>query len=85
MSTGSSSSPTNSSTEQSAYPEQRHAGKVGYGPNYHPEATMTDKIVGLSEEIHGKLAHKPDLIERGHDKKTGKTRRRNLMGLDVCI
>ncbi|KAF5354232.1 hypothetical protein D9756_007232 [Leucocoprinus leucothites] len=74
-SSGSGSTPTSPSADPT-YPEQRHAGKVGYGPNYKQGATMMDKISGLSEEIHGKLAHKPELVQEGREKKTGELRRK---------
>ncbi|KAF9028901.1 hypothetical protein BDZ89DRAFT_951019 [Hymenopellis radicata] len=55
----------------SEYPEQRHAGAIGYGPNYHAGPTMTDKIVGMKEVVKGKVTKNPDLIQHGQERKTG--------------
>ncbi|TFY50811.1 hypothetical protein EVG20_g11315, partial [Dentipellis fragilis] len=45
----------------SAYPPQRHAGKVGYGPHYGDSgAGIGDEITGLKEEVLGKRREKAD-------------------------
>ncbi|KAF9465901.1 hypothetical protein BDZ94DRAFT_1296101 [Collybia nuda] len=58
------------------YPEQKHAGKVGYGPNYNQGAGFTDKVVGLKEEVKGKLTKNHELVERGKDRRTGELKRK---------
>ncbi|KAJ3738732.1 hypothetical protein DFH05DRAFT_1516698 [Lentinula detonsa] len=65
------------STEED-YPEQRHAGAVGYGPNYRQGATLSDKISGLKEELKGKVTKNPELVEHGKEKKTGDLKRKEL-------
>ncbi|KAJ3712111.1 hypothetical protein DFJ43DRAFT_80220 [Lentinula guzmanii] len=60
------------------YPEQRHAGAVGYGPNYRQGATLSDKISGLKEELKGKVTKNPELVEHGKEKKTGDLKRKEL-------
>ncbi|KAJ3562945.1 hypothetical protein NP233_g9264 [Leucocoprinus birnbaumii] len=79
---GSGSESTSSPSMDSSYPEQRHAGKIGYGPNFRQSASMMDKLSGLTEEIHGKLAHNPELVKEGHEKRTGELKRRKALGLD---
>ncbi|KAJ3776191.1 hypothetical protein FB446DRAFT_722223 [Lentinula raphanica] len=63
---------------QEDYPEQRHAGAVGYGPNYRQGATLNDKISGLKEELKGKVTKNPDLVEHGKEKKTGELKKKEL-------
>ncbi|KAG5637278.1 hypothetical protein H0H81_005172 [Sphagnurus paluster] len=53
--------------DQTEYPEQRHAGKVGYGPAYHTGPTLGDKIKGFEEEIKGKLTRNPALVQHGKE------------------
>ncbi|TFK49667.1 hypothetical protein OE88DRAFT_1646107 [Heliocybe sulcata] len=53
------------------YPEQHHAGAVGYGPEYHKGATFGDKMSGLTEEAKGKITRKPEVVEHGHEMRTG--------------
>lgn len=53
------------------YPEQRHGGSVGLGPNYAKHPTMGDKVGGAMEEIKGKMLKKPEVAQHGHDRKTG--------------
>ncbi|KIO34154.1 hypothetical protein M407DRAFT_240764 [Tulasnella calospora MUT 4182] len=63
------------------YPEQKHAGKVGYGPNYaeaRGRVTMGEKIDGLKEEMKGKLKHDQHLVQEGHDKRTGELKRHQM-------
>ena len=90
MSSGASPSPTDNHSE---YPPQRHAGAVGYGPEYGKGAvclsvffgpTSTneyqqstgDKLEGLKEELKGKIMHEPDLVQHGHDLRTGELKRK---------
>ncbi|KIM40576.1 hypothetical protein M413DRAFT_446010 [Hebeloma cylindrosporum] len=63
-------------------PAQRHAGKVGLGPNYHAGPTLEDKVVGVKEEVLGKITHKPERIQHGHEVLTGEERRKKLTGED---
>ncbi|KAF4610047.1 hypothetical protein D9613_010664 [Agrocybe pediades] len=67
---------------QNIYPEQRHAGKIGYGPNFNTGAGLGDKLIGLAEEIRGKLTGNRDLVRHGHDVFSGESKRRKLLGLD---
>ncbi|KAJ4474342.1 hypothetical protein J3R30DRAFT_3707147 [Lentinula aciculospora] len=69
--------PNNSSTQDSqSYPEQHHAGAVGYGPNYRQGATLSDKITGLKEELKGKVTKNSELLERGRERKTGELKKK---------
>ncbi|KAI0653919.1 hypothetical protein C8Q70DRAFT_926767, partial [Cubamyces menziesii] len=58
------------------YPEQRHAGAVGYGPEYGKGASTGDKITGLKEELKGKILHKPDVVEHGRELRTGELKKK---------
>ncbi|KAG8987981.1 hypothetical protein FRB90_003041 [Tulasnella sp. 427] len=63
------------------YPEQKHAGKVGYGPNFaeaRGKVTMGEKIDGLKEEVKGKIKKDEHMIQEGHDKRTGELKRRQM-------
>ncbi|KAF8066728.1 hypothetical protein FPV67DRAFT_1496178 [Lyophyllum atratum] len=55
---------------------QRHAGQVGYGPAYHQGPTLGDKFHGIKEEIKGKITGKPELMEKGRERKTGELARK---------
>ncbi|KAJ7267401.1 hypothetical protein C8J57DRAFT_1469628 [Mycena rebaudengoi] len=77
--------PPNASTDKSAvdndnlkpdYPEQKHAGKVGLGPNFSDKPGLSDKIVGLKEQVIGKLTKNPELATHGHDLKTGELKKK---------
>ncbi|KJA19496.1 hypothetical protein HYPSUDRAFT_217604 [Hypholoma sublateritium FD-334 SS-4] len=63
-------------------PEQHHAGRVGYGPNYRTGPTLEDKISGIKDELKGKLTRNPDLVAHGRDVASGEARRRALAGED---
>ncbi|CDO70104.1 hypothetical protein BN946_scf184806.g31 [Trametes cinnabarina] len=58
------------------YPEQKHAGAVGYGPEYNKGATTGDKIEGLKEEVKGKILRKPDVVEHGRELRTGELKKK---------
>ncbi|KAJ7901580.1 hypothetical protein B0H13DRAFT_2027590 [Mycena leptocephala] len=60
------------------YPEQKHAGAVGYGPNYNQGAGFLDKVTGLKEQVKGKVSHNPELAARGHDHMTGELKHKEL-------
>ncbi|KAF7377607.1 Calmodulin-like protein [Mycena sanguinolenta] len=62
----------------STYPEQKHAGAVGYGPNYRQGAGLADKITGIKEQVKGKITRDPALAEKGHDRMTGELKRKEL-------
>ncbi|KAJ6598445.1 hypothetical protein DFH09DRAFT_903476 [Mycena vulgaris] len=62
----------------STYPEQKHAGKVGLGPNYNQGAGFLDKVTGLKEEIKGKVTKNPELVTKGHDRFTGELKHKEL-------
>ncbi|KAJ3486633.1 hypothetical protein NLI96_g4108 [Meripilus lineatus] len=53
------------------YPEQRHAGAVGLGPEYGKGASTGDQLQGWKEEIVGKITHNDDKVQHGHDLRTG--------------
>lgn len=53
------------------YPEQRHAGAAGIGPEYGKGVTTGDKYEGLKEEAKGKILRKPELAEHGRKLRTG--------------
>ncbi|KAJ7604654.1 hypothetical protein FB45DRAFT_955572 [Roridomyces roridus] len=82
--------PTEQSTDRdestvegdSTYPEQKHAGKVGLGPNYHRGAALGDKMAGFKESVKGKITHNPDLAAKGHDRMTGELQRKEQEGDD---
>ncbi|KAJ3805103.1 hypothetical protein F5876DRAFT_2821, partial [Lentinula aff. lateritia] len=67
--------PSNTPSSES-YPEQHHAGAVGYGPNYRQTATFTDKLSGLKEELKGKVTKNPQLVEHGRELKTGELKKK---------
>ncbi|CDR41695.1 RHTO0S06e04346g1_1 [Rhodotorula toruloides] len=56
---------------EGGYPEQVHAGKLGYGPHYAGNPGISDQLKGTEEIIKGKLTHKPELVQQGHDRKDG--------------
>lgn len=61
------------------YPEQKHAGKVGYGPAYaetHGVVGMGERFEGLKQEIKGKILRKPELVQQGRDKMSGEAKRK---------
>ncbi|KAK7050487.1 calmodulin-like protein [Favolaschia claudopus] len=62
----------------SEYPEQKHAGAVGYGPNYHAKPGFLDKITGMKEQVQGKVTHNPELATKGHDRITGDLKKKEL-------
>lgn len=47
--------------------------------------SLTDKLAGYKEELHGKIARKPQLVKEGRDKVSGEAKRRQRLGLDVCF
>ncbi|PPQ88186.1 hypothetical protein CVT25_005151 [Psilocybe cyanescens] len=70
------------STDANPYPVQRHAGKVGYGPNFSSGAGLIDKVTGLATEIKGKATHNPALVHHGHEIFTGEAKRKKILGTD---
>ncbi|OJT07036.1 hypothetical protein TRAPUB_2067 [Trametes pubescens] len=68
--------PASGPGDESGYPEQRHAGAVGYGPEYMKGATTGDKLAGIKEEVKGKLFRKPDLVEHGREMRTGELKKK---------
>ncbi|KAI0266381.1 hypothetical protein BC834DRAFT_125913 [Gloeopeniophorella convolvens] len=74
-----------SNLDQDGYPPQRHAGVVGYGPNYNRGATMGDKLTGVKEEIRGHVTRNPEVAARGHDRRTGELKRREHEQEDTRI
>lgn len=57
--------------DENGYPEQRHSGAVGYGPNYQQGVGFSEKIQGLKEQVKGKITKNPDLVEHGKERRTG--------------
>ncbi|KAI5831069.1 hypothetical protein K523DRAFT_270737 [Schizophyllum commune Tattone D] len=66
-----SAAPTNES-----YPEQKHAGAVGYGPAYHDGPTTGDKMTGLKEQVKGKVTGNHELARKGVERRTGELQKR---------
>ncbi|OCH89182.1 hypothetical protein OBBRIDRAFT_778895 [Obba rivulosa] len=58
------------------YPEQMHAGAVGYGPNYGTGPTTGDKLEGMVNEMKGKMIRDPELVEYGREMRTGELKER---------
>ncbi|OAX43444.1 hypothetical protein K503DRAFT_765889 [Rhizopogon vinicolor AM-OR11-026] len=69
---------TTSSSTSEGLPPQRHAGAVGLGPAYHQGPGFGDKLVGLEEEIKGKIMKKPELVEQGRERRTGALKKKEL-------
>jgi len=56
------------------YPEQRHAGKVdGVGPEFGAanRVTVSDRLQGWKDQIKGTVTRKPDVKQRGLERRTG--------------
>ncbi|KAG8868117.1 hypothetical protein FRB98_003771, partial [Tulasnella sp. 332] len=52
------------------YPEQKHAGKVGLGPAYaetHGAVSLSEKFIGLKQELKGKITRNPEAVEKGRE------------------
>jgi hypothetical protein len=74
------------------YPEQKHAGRVGYGPEYNkgpvsfPVDTsrastdhcqdLGERVRGLKEVVKGEVTRNPDLVEQGHERETGELKQK---------
>jgi hypothetical protein len=72
---------TNTTTSASeSYPEQKHAGAVGIGPNYHHGPTTGDKLTGMKEQIKGSVTRNAELQQQGKDRRTGELQRRHEHG-----
>ncbi|KAL0958813.1 hypothetical protein HGRIS_014132 [Hohenbuehelia grisea] len=69
------SPPPSTAPDGQDYPEQKHAGAVGIGPNFSTKPTMGDKLAGMKEEVKGKVSHNPGLVEQGHKRRTGELKR----------
>ncbi|KAF8901163.1 hypothetical protein CPB84DRAFT_1777889 [Gymnopilus junonius] len=87
MSSGPSPEENNSKTNEPdiapySYPPQRHAGKVGYGPNLPDDPNLIDRVVGLVDELKGKVTHNPDLVQHGHEIYTGEAKIKEILGDD---
>ncbi|KAH8103405.1 hypothetical protein BXZ70DRAFT_727875 [Cristinia sonorae] len=61
---------------EGGYPEQKHAGAVGLGPEYGKGASGGDKLTGWKEEIEGKILHNPAKAQHGKDMRTGELKKR---------
>ncbi|PPQ89336.1 hypothetical protein CVT25_003173 [Psilocybe cyanescens] len=77
---GDNSATASASGGDTTYPEQIHAGKVGYGPNYRTGPSLEDKIQGLKEELKGKVTRNSELVEHGRQVKSGEEKRKKLTG-----
>ncbi|KAF7303804.1 Calmodulin-like protein [Mycena indigotica] len=73
-----SGSSTQEPSNHGEYPEQRHAGAVGYGPNFHQKPGFLDKITSVKEQVVGKATRNPELVEKGHDRWTGELKQKEL-------
>ncbi|KAF5390996.1 hypothetical protein D9757_003981 [Collybiopsis confluens] len=58
------------------YPEQRHAGAVGYGPQYHSGPSVGEKLTGFKEQLKGKMTKNEDLVEQGRERRAGELKRK---------
>ncbi|KAI0683277.1 hypothetical protein BC835DRAFT_1396075 [Cytidiella melzeri] len=69
-----------SGLDQEGYPPQKHTGQVGLGPEYasQREATGTDKITGLKDEIVGKITRNQDKVQHGHEQRTGELKKKKF-------
>ncbi|TFK37099.1 hypothetical protein BDQ12DRAFT_713724 [Crucibulum laeve] len=74
------SDPTKKVDVTDPYPVQRHAGKVGYGPNYNISASISDRVTGIVEEVRGKITKNPELVRHGHAVFTGEEKRKHMLG-----
>ncbi|CAL1710872.1 unnamed protein product [Somion occarium] len=68
--------PSTTAPSNDEYPEQRHAGRVGLGPNYGKGASGGDKLAGWKEELAGKITRNPDKVHHGHDLRTGELKKK---------
>ncbi|KAA1472627.1 hypothetical protein DENSPDRAFT_838955 [Dentipellis sp. KUC8613] len=79
------SSAAGAGSDNSAYPPQRHAGKVGYGPHYGESgAGVGDKITGLKEQALGKVKKNPELVEHGRELRSGQLKRKEQAEQDAA-
>ncbi|GLB41006.1 hypothetical protein LshimejAT787_0902210 [Lyophyllum shimeji] len=62
--------------EPGEYPEERHAGKVGYGPAYQVGPSVLEKAHGLREQVQGKISNDSSTVQRGKDRYSGELKRR---------
>ncbi|GAA6006537.1 uncharacterized protein JCM10292_003806 [Rhodotorula paludigena] len=67
----SSADTTSGAAPEEGYPEQTHAGKLGYGPQYPTGSGISDILKAKEEVIKGKLKHDPALVQQGHDRRNG--------------
>ncbi|KAI0045972.1 hypothetical protein FA95DRAFT_1607272 [Auriscalpium vulgare] len=65
------------------YPPQLHSGAVGYGPEYGRGAGLDEKMTGVKEELKGRVLRKPDLVEKGRERRTGELKRKQQEEADV--
>ncbi|KAI0343826.1 hypothetical protein BDW22DRAFT_1328852 [Trametopsis cervina] len=66
--------------DEEGYPPQKHAGAIGLGPEYGKmrEATTGDKVVGIKDEIVGKITRNQDKAQHGHEQRTGELKRKKF-------
>jgi hypothetical protein len=62
------------------YPPQKHAGAVGYGPEYGEGAGLGDKFDGFKEQLKGKMTGNQDLVQHGKELQTGELKKKQLEG-----
>lgn len=58
------------------YPEQRHAGAIGHGPEFQKGVGVDEKIGGLKDQLKGKITRDPELVEYGRERRTGELKRK---------
>ncbi|GAA6055785.1 hypothetical protein JCM3770_004800 [Rhodotorula araucariae] len=56
---------------EGGYPEQTHAGKLGYGPHAPTGGGIADRLKAKEEIFKGKLKHDDALLQQGYDRESG--------------
>ncbi|BGP49047.1 hypothetical protein JCM10450v2_004926 [Rhodotorula kratochvilovae] len=59
------------SEPEGGYPEQTHAGKLGYGPHAPNGGGIADRLKAKEEIFKGKLKHDEALLQQGRDRESG--------------
>ncbi|KAF7324710.1 Calmodulin-like protein [Mycena kentingensis (nom. inval.)] len=76
--TNTSTNTNTSEVPEGDYPPQKHAGAVGYGPNWHAKPGFSDKVTAMKEQVFGKVTGNAELSAKGHDRWTGELRQKEL-------
>lgn len=69
---------SNEKARELGLPEQAHAGKIGYGPEYFNmnHVTLGEKIQGVKEEVLGHIKRDPGLVTQGKERRTGELKKK---------